>query len=420
MTVSRTARNTAAPGAATARTRLGTWLGWVSGRGWGIVLTGLAAVAASVPTGWIELRLVGASFLIMFGGAVLLVLGRGELGIRLLLRPGRVVVGGQAVAQVVATNTGRRRIANGSVTLPLGADIARFTLPALRPGSTHRHEVTVPTTRRGVITVGPASSRRQDPFGLIQRRLGGSVSAELLVHPVTVAVGSIGSGLLRDLEGRTTDNVSTSDLAFHALRSYQPGDDVRHIHWTSSQKLTASDPSDIEGLLADESLLVRQFLDTRRSHLAVIVDTDPGSYTDEDEFEAAVTVAASVARRAAADGLDLTVVGGGHYAVRPPAAYALDVFARITADRSTLVDDIGPRLRVLSPGVSYAVVCSGARLQIATFARFAQVLAQGVTTVAVQVAAGSQPSVRRHEGLTVLGMGGPADLRLVLQGARVG
>ena len=55
-----------------------------------------------------------------------------------------------------------------------------------------------------------------------------------------------------------------SDLAFHALREYQPGDDRRYIHWRSSAKAGR--------------LLVRQFLDTRRSHVTVIVDPDPEQY----------------------------------------------------------------------------------------------------------------------------------------------
>ena len=55
-----------------------------------------------------------------------------------------------------------------------------------------------------------------------------------------------------------------SDLAFHALREYQPGDDRRYIHWRSSAKAGR--------------LLVRQFLDTRRSHLSIVVDADPDLY----------------------------------------------------------------------------------------------------------------------------------------------
>ena len=65
-----------------------------------------------------------------------------------------------------------------------------------------------------------------------------------------------------------------SDLAFHALRDYQPGDDRRYIHWRSSAKAGR--------------FLVRQFLDTRRSHVAVVVDSEAANYTDPDEFELAI------------------------------------------------------------------------------------------------------------------------------------
>ena len=39
-----------------------------------------------------------------------------------------------------------------------------------------------------------------------------------------------------DLEGVPSDQLSMSDLAFHALREYVPGDDLRHVHWRSSAK----------------------------------------------------------------------------------------------------------------------------------------------------------------------------------------
>ena len=122
----------------------------------------------------------------------------------------------------------------------------------------------MPTSRRGVIQVGPATTVQGDPSGLMRRTLTWTERTELFVHPRTVALERLGAGLLRDLEGATTEDISMSDLAFHALREYQPGDDRRYIHWRSSAKAG--------------KLLVRQFLDTRRSHVTVIVDPDPEQY----------------------------------------------------------------------------------------------------------------------------------------------
>ena len=46
---------------------------------------------------------------------------------------------------------------------------------------------------------------------------------EVLVRPPMTPLDSLAGGLLRDLEGVTTDAITASDLAFHALREYVPG-----------------------------------------------------------------------------------------------------------------------------------------------------------------------------------------------------
>ena len=67
-------------------------------------------------------------------------------------------------------------------------------------------------------------------------------------------------GVIRDQEGTPSDEISMSDLAFHALREYVPGDELRHVHWRSSAKAN--------------KLQIRQYHDTRRSHLTVVLDDD--------------------------------------------------------------------------------------------------------------------------------------------------
>ena len=87
-----------------------------------------------------------------------------------------------------------------------------------------------------MIAVGPATTRRGDPLSIFSRDVTWTGVREVLVRPPMVPLETLGAGLLRDLEGVTTDAVSPSDLAFHALREYVPGDDLRHVHWRSSAK----------------------------------------------------------------------------------------------------------------------------------------------------------------------------------------
>ena len=71
------------------------------------------------------------------------------------------------------------------------------------------------------------------------------------MHPLLVSLAGASSGLLRDLEGQATRDLSDSDLSFHALRDYVAGDDRRYIHWRTTARRG--------------SLMVKQFEDTRRT-----------------------------------------------------------------------------------------------------------------------------------------------------------
>ena len=246
----------------------------------------------------------------------LLAVGRTRVRIDTEVDPLRVTVGEPATGRISVTNESRRGMLPLLVELPVGITAARFTLPPLGSGKAHEELFVVPTERRGVIPVGPASTIQGDPLGIVRRTLRWTDVTELFVHPRTISLESLGAGLLRDLEGETTQEMSMSDLAFHALREYQPGDDRRYIHWRSSAKAGR--------------LLVRQFLDTRRSHLTVVVDADPDRFAGgEEDAETAISVAASVAKRAHMDEQDFTIVCRGSSASRTSASLAMDALARV-------------------------------------------------------------------------------------------
>ena len=177
--------------------------------------------------------------------------------------------------------------------------------------------------------MGPATTRRGDPIGIFSRDMVWTPVREVLVRPPMVPLDSLGAGLLRDLEGVSTDALSQSDLAFHALREYVPGDDLRHIHWRSSAKVMASG--------GDSSLLVRQYLDTRRSHAAIVVDDVESSWADPDDFESAMSVAASIAVRAVLDDFDVSFVCGDTASTGTDGHLALDAVCRAEHGRAGIV-----------------------------------------------------------------------------------
>jgi uncharacterized protein (DUF58 family) len=90
------------------------------------------------------------------------------------------------------------------------------------------------------------------------------------------------SGRRRDLEGPTRER-SEGNATFHQLRPYEPGDDLRRIHWRSSARTG--------------DLLVKQMVDTTRPELVVVLDNRETAIGAAD-FEHAVDIAASVVRAA--------------------------------------------------------------------------------------------------------------------------
>jgi uncharacterized protein (DUF58 family) len=318
------------------------------------------------------------------------------------VEPLRVSVGEPATGRVTVTNASRRGMLPLLVELPVGVTAARFTLPALGSGKVHEELFVVPTERRGVIAVGPASTVQGDPLGLVRRTLRWTDVTELFVHPRTTSLESLGAGLLRDLEGETTQEMSMSDLAFHALREYQPGDDRRYIHWRSSAKAGR--------------LLVRQFLDTRRSHLTMVVDADPSRYAEgEDQAETALSLAASLAKRAAMDEQDFTVVCRDRSASRTTASLALDELARVELGPSDLYALAGEALR-LAPDTSMAVLVTGSATPFIQLQRALGRFENEVLKVALTVDATQRVGVKNVGGLVLLNVHGLGDLRAVLAG----
>jgi uncharacterized protein (DUF58 family) len=387
-----------------------TVLGLPTGLGWTLFVLGVVTLPLGWALGWRELQIAGAACLLLVLLTTYYTAGRTELGIEIEVVPPRVVVGDQFRGTVSIRNAASRRLAQLRVELPVRAgsvllDPIPIEVPALAPGAEHRVRVTIPAARRGVLTVGPATSVRGDPLGVLRREITWTEAEELFIHPATVAIENLGAGLLRDLEGQTTNDLSMNDVAFHALREYVPGDDLRHVHAFTSARVG--------------KLMVRQFVDTRTAHLAVIVSGAAKEYANPDQFETACSVGGSLAVRAVDDQQRVSVIAAGHSAparLRQSRGLVLDQFSRAEfgAPGSDLITSVVRTSRI-APDVSIAVLVTGALMEVADMQAAAARFGPDVRVVGVRVVDGARPAAQRAGQLSVLTIGGLADLRTVLR-----
>lgn len=392
----------------------------------GAVVTPLGwAVLASIPLslgfgyglGWRELVLIGwaAAALAVIAAAHLA--GRIRLELELAVPHDRVVVGEPASGSITAANTRRRRSPAVAVEIPVGTAVAAVTVPGLARAASQELSFDIPTQRRGVVAVGPVRSVLADPIGLVRRELAWTAVARLVVHPRTIGIPSMSTGLVRDLEGSATRELTSSDVSFHALREYQPGDDRRYIHWKSTARTGVH--------------MVRQFEQTRRSHLVVAFSSARADYGNEEEFELAISAAGSLGARAIRDARSVTVVTGERtpeYARRT----VLAVRELSTLTRTRLLDDLAVaqqhetslRLpdvaRVTAEqtlGASVAFLICGSAPSPRELRAAAAAFPLGVEAVAIVCDPERTPGLHRVAGMTVLSIGYLDDLRQALSRA---
>ena len=385
--------------------------------GWSVAAVVPLALAGGYAWGWSELIVWGVTGATLGLVAALYLVGRTRLSMQLVPPAHRVAVGDHAAATLCVSNPTRRRSFGQVVDVPVGRDIVEAEIVGLAPGHTTERELEVPTVRRGRFALGPVRTVRADPIGLVRREIVYTEAIELIVHPRTIDIPSTSSGLVRDLEGQPTRDLTPSDLAFHALREYVPGDDRRHIHWKSTAKTGR--------------FMVRQFEETRRSHLIVAVSIASIDFGSDDEFELAVSVTGSLGARAIRDAREVSVVVS---AVTPEFAKRAVVAVRplSTLTPTRLLDDLaliehGPAaLGILdvarlagdsARGVSVAFLVVGSTVTPARLRTAAAGFPPAVEVVAIVCDPEHVPGRRRLGTFTVVTIGSLSDLRRAMRGA---
>lgn len=338
------------------RAHVGPYAAMVTALGW-MVLSGAVVLGAFGWTqGWIEMRALGFFCLVLFVAAVLFTLGHWDFTVTIELASRRVRAGEVARGRVEVANSASRPSTSTTVELPVGRNVAAFMVPRLGVGEAHEELFQIPARRRGVIVMGPVRSVRSDPLALVQRQRTWTDSVELFVHPETVLLDASAVGFLKDVEGVATQNLSSSDVSFHALRDYVPGDDRRAIHWRTTARVG--------------KLMVRQFEETMRSHLLLLLSLQPADYASADDFELAVSVLGSLGRAAIRDERQLSVYTSDGPVEYPSAMGLLDELCRL-------------ELREDAPGLRQAAAEAGRGVPDASVAS----VIVGSTTTALELRA---------------------------------
>lgn len=251
----------------------------------------MASCAIGRAFGLIEMYVLGAGIAI----AVLLAfvsLRRPlpRLQVRRALQPSSVSVGQPARVDFQLRNTGKRRSPYMRLWEPVGEQGgAPMQVAALPSGEAASAAYRVPTSKRGMLSIGPLHARYHDVLGFCSRSTVLAGTEEILIIPEYAALpfpskgasGRLGQHLRMKSYGQT-------GTEFHSLREYVAGDDLRRINWKASARST--------------DLMVRETALEGIRRCTIVFDTCGDPY-DADTFEIAVSVAASLTTSAAAAGV---------------------------------------------------------------------------------------------------------------------
>ena len=379
----RPARSRLTDAVATALRPLRWLLHTITPVGWGCLVLLAACGLTGAVMGWQEAWSAAAVVGVVVVSAWLWLIPRGGYSVNHSLLEPRVTVGDHALIRLTVTNPRPRPLLPSRMEMPVGLGRAVFVVPTLTPRAVHERGFVLPTQRRGIVTVGPVLAVQRDPVGLLQRERSLTEAQNIHIHPRTLRLNTVLHGVLRDIEGAVTQDLSSSDVAFHALRDYVPGDDRRNVHWRTTARTGR--------------LMVRQFEETRRSSLLVLLSTRQDDYAGEEDFETAVSIACSLTMDAIQDGREVRFVTQIGSLPTSSSLRMLDTSCLLSTGEDDVSCDLLVRHACTAyPEASIVVLVTGQEVDRATLAR-ARSFAP-LSMVAVTLRAGQQGLSRLHAG----------------------
>ena len=358
------------------------WLGALTPVGWAVIAAMLAGTVAALAFGWLEGFIVAVMGLVALVVAVVSVASPSPLSVSLRMKNDRIVAGQVAVGRVRVVNESGRRSGSTLVEVTIGRGSGEFLVPPISGNGTWNESFSVMTKRRGVINVGPARTVRMDGLGLLRRVRSWDDPILVHVHPPTVRFSFDATGMQMDVEGVASEKLTSSDVSFHALRDYEPGDDRRAVHWPSTARFGR--------------LIVRQFEETHRSHHMVLLDTRVDAW-DRRSFETAVSVAASLALAGSGEARTVSMHTADEWIPTGSPMAMLDALSEMETSTRSEFAGIVRRCIMECGGISVLSIVVGAGVDDEEAARLANIAPVDVIVSVIRVVPGR---ARRRRKIT--------------------
>lgn len=257
-----------------------------------VAVLGAVTIGSGRLFGLIELYVIGTGLILGVVAAALHVGTRFvNAGLARTVEPANPIAGNEIT--VTLTLTPARRTPTCDLVEVVDGEgrvgITLAPLPRLRPA---RVRYRFPTTRRGILTLGPAMVELSDPLGLLGRRRRIGQPTEVIVHPRWTPIALPDpwrcEGQLIDYIRHLIERMAV-DLEFRSLREYVAGDDLRRINWKASARR--------------DVLTLNEFESRTPLVVHVFLDHDVSTYTVAG-FERAVSVVASFVGSSETTGLE--------------------------------------------------------------------------------------------------------------------
>ena len=361
---------------------LARWLGALTPVGWAVIAAMLAGTVAALAFGWLEGFIVAVMGLVALVVAVASVASPSPLSVSLRMKNDRIVAGQVAVGRVRVVNESGRRSGSTLVEVTIGRGSGEFLVPPISGNGTWNESFSVMTKRRGVINVGPARTVRMDGLGLLRRVRSWDDPILVHVHPPTVRFSFDATGMQMDVEGVASEKLTSSDVSFHALRDYEPGDDRRAVHWPSTARFGR--------------LIVRQFEETHRSHHMVLLDTRVDAW-DRRSFETDVSVAASLALAGLGEARTVSMHTADEWIPTGSPMAMLDALSEMETSTRSEFAGIVRRCIMERGGISVLSIVVGAGVEDEEAARLANIAPVDVIVSVIRVVPGR---ARRRRKIT--------------------